>query len=393
MSLPYRSAAHAAEVLRPADPIFCLRPHLLRQTSKRFVEAFPGDVLYAVKCNDDDRFLRPLYEGGIRHFDTASIAEIRTIRRLFPDAVCHFMHPVKGPEAIAEAYHVHGVRAFVLDHADELAKILAATGNAPDLTLAVRLEMPRQQALLDLGGKFGATMDETVHLLRAAAAVAPRVGLTFHVGSQCVAPSAYRGAVALAGETIERAGVAIDMLDVGGGFPALYEGTEPDFEVFIDAIVEAVGALDLPDTCRLQCEPGRALVAEGASALLRVELRRDHALHLNDGVYGSLSEVKTLGPCFPIRVIRPGGQATAPVEGFGLFGPTCDSLDALPGPHLISGDVRTGDWLEIGHMGAYSTALCTGFNGFGSVEAVDVKDGTFHREAPILPFTKTAAFA
>lgn len=370
----FPSATAVAETLRPSEPVYCLRSQVLSDTARDMVAAFPGDILYAVKCNATPAVLRALRGGGVYHFDTASIDEVRLVRSHVPDAVCHFMHPVKSPEAIAEAYHRHGVRAFVLDHIDELRKIEAATGHAADLTLVVRLATPANQSLLCLSGKFGCTLGEAATLLRQAQAPGRKLGLTFHVGSQCVSPDAYARAIELCGRVLSLAQVPLDVLDIGGGFPGAYQGDEPAFTDFVAAVRAACAEIGLPDTVRLQCEPGRALVAEGMSVLTRVELRRGNALYLNDGTYGALPELKFLGPHFPMRVVRPGGRATGRLVGFDLYGPTCDSVDTMPGPHWLPDDIATGDWIEIGAMGAYSTALRTGFNGFDRHRFVEVRD-------------------
>jgi ornithine decarboxylase len=375
MADTYRSAAALITHRSPVDPVVGLRPHLIQARARRVLAAFPGDVLYAVKCNDAPEVLQALWAGGVRQFDTASIGEVRAVRALLPRARCHFMHPVKSVGAIAEAYHEHGVRRFVFDHPDELAKIVAATGCAEDLELFVRLAVPGDGALLTLTGKFGVGVEDAGALVRAARGHARTVGLTFHVGSQCVEPSAYMRAIGLAAQVVRLVG-PVDDLDVGGGFPAIYRGDEPEFEAFVQAIREAVARHGL--VCRLQCEPGRALVADGASALARVELRRGDSLYLNDGVYGNLAELKWIGPRFPMRLVRPSrGSAGGPV-GFDLFGPTCDSIDSMPGPHWLPADTDEGDWVEVGMMGAYSNALKTGFNGFGSDRMAILDDGGWY---------------
>ncbi len=361
--------------LQPDEPVYCLRTQVLREQAARFVEAFPGDVLYAVKCNDDPRVLQALFDGGIRHFDVASPAETARIRRYFGDVGCHYMHPVKNRRAIAEAYHGHGVRTFALDHDNELTKLMAETGQARDLELLVRLQAPANQAVCDLSGKFGATVPEAARLLAAAAATGNRVGLTFHVGSQCLRPKAYRAAIGLAGQVIGRAGVAIDVLDVGGGFPSRYVDVHvPSLREFIDVIADSAAEIDLPRGCRLQCEPGRALVAEGLSVVARIEARHGRALYLNDGLYGSLSEMRCPGIVLPMRALRPDGPIGGPIGSFSLFGPTCDSIDSMPGPFWLPEEVAEGDWIEIGQLGAYSTVLRTRFNGFYPDRFVEVAD-------------------
>ncbi|MGD9511050.1 MAG: type III PLP-dependent enzyme [Geminicoccaceae bacterium] len=375
MADTYRGAAALITHRSPVDPVVGLRPHLIQARARRVLAAFPGDVFYAVKCNDAPEVLQALWAGGVREFDTASIGEVRAVRALLPRARCHFMHPVKSVGAIAEAYHDHGVRRFVFDHPDELAKIVAATGCAEDLELFVRLAVPGEGALLTLTGKFGVGVEDAGALVRAARGHARRVGLTFHVGSQCVDPAAYRRAIGLAAQVVRLVG-PIDDLDVGGGFPAIYRGDEPEFEMFVQAVREAVTRHGLD--CRLQCEPGRALVADGASALARVELRRGDSLYLNDGVYGNLAELKWIGPRFPMRLVRASGGPTGRPIAFDLFGPTCDSIDSMPGPHWLPADTDEGDWVEVGMMGAYSNALKTGFNGFGSERMAILDDSGWY---------------
>src|SRR5271168_5480880 len=203
---------------RPSDPLLCLRPAAIGGAAQRFVHLFPGDVLYAVKCNPEPRVLRALWAGGIRHFDCASIAEVGLVRKLLPAAEIHFMHPVKARPAIREAFHRYGVTDFALDSVDELAKIMQETvpvglvGDPPTLGLFVRLALPKGGAVYDLSGKFGAPLEEAVELLCAARPHAARLGVSFHVGSQCLEPGAYTRAIALAGEAVARCGVTVDIL-------------------------------------------------------------------------------------------------------------------------------------------------------------------------------------
>jgi ornithine decarboxylase len=385
MADTFISAAALLAHKSPVDPVVGLRPHLIQARARRVLAAFPGDVLYAVKCNDAPEVLQALWDGGVREFDTASIREVRAVKSLLPRALCHFMHPVKSVGAIAEAYHDHAVRRFVFDHPDELAKIVAATGCADDLELFVRLAVPGEGSLLALTGKFGVGVEDAGALVRAARGYARTVGITFHVGSQCVDPAAYGRAMALTAEVMRQVG-PVDDLDVGGGFPARYLGDEPEFEAFVAVIREAAARYGLG--CRLQCEPGRLLVADGASALSRVELRRDDSLYLNDGVYGNLAELKWIGPHFPMRLVRPPRASDGGRTGFDLFGPTCDSVDAMPGPHWLPADTDEGDWVEVGMMGAYSNALKTGFNGFASGKLAILSDAGWYlggRERQALP--------
>lgn len=361
---------------RPAVPAFCLRPRVLAETAGRFLEQFPGNVLYAVKCNPDPSVLRGLWRGGIRHFDCASAQEVRVVRQMFPDAAIHFMHPIKSRAAIREAWTRYGVRDFVVDCADEVAKILDEVGGSSDeLGLVVRLALPKGGAAYDLSGKFGAEPGEAARLLRLARAVSGRVGLCFHVGSQCTDPGAWTSALALAGTVLEQAGTVIDVLDVGGGFPVSYPGiTPPPLRDFIDAIADGVRALGLPASTEVWCEPGRALVAPAQSVVVRVEGRRGNHLFINDGIYGSLSDAGVPRFTFPCRLIRDGAEASESLAPFSFFGPTCDSADRMEGPFLLPADTREGDWIEIGQLGAYGTSLRTAFNGFDQAVMVEVAD-------------------
>lgn len=373
--LPSVDALVAVE--RPEEPMHCLRPAAISAAAADFVAGFPGETLYAVKCNPEPSVLRAVWDGGVRHFDCASAAEVALVRSMFPEAGIHFMHPVKARGAIREAWQRHGVQDFVLDTPEELAKIRTETGAgaAEGLGLFIRLALPKGSAMLDLSGKFGAAAEDAAALLRAARPQAARLGLCFHVGSQMLDPLAWRQAMALAGEVIREAGVAVDVIDVGGGFPVAYPEIEPPpLGAFFAEIETAFEALDLPDTV-LWAEPGRALVAGGGSVVVQVQARRGRDLYVNDGVYGALSDAGVPGFTFPVRLIRPDAPPPSEAQaGFVLFGPTCDSADRMKGPFWLPEDVREGDWVEIGQLGAYGACLRTAFNGFDRARLVEVRD-------------------
>lgn len=364
---------------QPEEPVHCLRPDTIAATARLFTAAFPGDVLYAVKCNPEPRVLRALWAGGVRHFDCASAAEVSLVRQMFSDAEIHFMHPVKSRGAIRDAWSRQGVRDFVIDSLDELAKIVEETRARRDkrrLGLFVRLAVCGKGAAYDLTGKFGAAPAEAAALLRAARPWARRLGVSFHVGSQCLAPAAYRDAIALTASVIAEAGVPVEVIDVGGGFPVSYADTVPaSLGDYFAAITDAMRKTGLAETARLWAEPGRSLVAAGVSILLQVHLRRGNDLYVNDGIYGSLSDAGPPGFRFPVRLVRAAGPAPSPqLQTFRLFGPTCDSADRMDGPFELPVDVREGDWIEIGQLGAYGAALRTAFNGFDRARIVDVSD-------------------
>ena len=354
------------EALQPSYPVYCLRPHVLRQTTQRFLELFPGRVLYAVKCNPHPSVLRALYAAGIRHFDTASLPEIALIRESFPDAGAYFMHPVKSRAVIHAAQRIYNVDTFVVDHEKEIVKVIDETGGGEGICIVVRVETPQVEGtFFHLSAKFGAKPQDAAQLLRQASSHGCQVGLAFHVGSQCLFPSAYRTALHIVGETMEAAKTPLQILDVGGGFPARYVGVNmPPLEDFMAAIEAGVRELNLRRDCILMCEPGRALVADSVSIIVQVQLRKGNQLYINDGIYGSFDEMVVAKTKVPARMVRLRGESTAPIESFVLNGPTCDSLDVLPGTFELPADIEDGDWIEIDRMGAYSNATATHFNGF-----------------------------
>lgn len=372
---------------RPHEPVHCLRPHVIAAAARAFVTAFPGQTLYAVKCNPEPRVLRALWAGRVRHFDCASPAEIALIAQMFPDAAIHYMHPVKSRAAIREAAFRYGVTDFVLDSAFELEKVVAETEalRRAERGLFVRVAVVNGGAY-DLSGKFGAAPADAARLLADARRFAGRLGVCFHVGSQCLDPRAYAGALALVADVIAEAGVAVDVIDVGGGFPVRYtDFTPPPLAAYFAEIEGAMHRLGLHGA-ELWAEPGRALVASGTSVVVQVQLRRGDALYVNDGVFGSLSDAGAPGFRFPVRLIRDALDPASPrLKEFRMFGPTCDAADRMEGPFLLPDDVREGDWIEIGQLGAYGAALRTAFNGFDRARLVDVSD------SPLLPSNATAS--
>jgi ornithine decarboxylase len=354
------------KTLKPSYPVYCLRPHVIRQQAQRFLELFPGRVLYAVKCNPHPSVLRALYDAGIRHFDTASLPEIAQVRESFPDAGAYFMHPVKSRAVIHAAARIYNVDTFVVDHEKELAKVIDETGGGEGVCIVVRLQTPPVEGtFFHLASKFGATPEASAELLRAARKQGCQVGLAFHVGSQCVVPGAYGQALEIVGRIMDAAQSPLQILDVGGGFPAQYIGSKaPPLEDFMSAIEAGVKALHLRRDCVLMCEPGRGLVAHAISIVVQVQLRKANQLYINDGIYGSFDEMVSAKIKLPARLVRLTGPSSAPVEPFILNGPTCDSLDVLPGTFDLPADIEDGDWIEIDRMGAYSNATATHFNGF-----------------------------
>jgi ornithine decarboxylase len=372
-----RGAAAIAKQ-RPVQPVTLLRPHAARRAARFFVEKFPGRSLYAVKANPSAELLQILWDAGVTHYDVASIGEVRLVAETLPQAVQCFMHPVKAEEVIAEAYFGHGVKTFSLDTLDELEKIVRATSTdglpATDLNLLVRISVDNGHAKLSLGAKFGAEPAEMKQLLIAARQAADALGICFHVGSQAMSPAAYAEALTRVRDAIVEAAVTVDIVDVGGGFPSVYPGMEPPaLETYFAVIHAGFEALPISYSAELWCEPGRALCAEYASVLVRVEKRRGAELYINDGAYGALFDAAHVGWRYPVRLIRDRDSTTRPMA-FSFYGPTCDDLDHMAGPFELPADVGPGDYVEIGMLGAYGCAMRTGFNGFGVTESRIVDD-------------------
>ena len=370
----HHSALGLATALRPINPVTLVRPHAASRAARFFVEKFPGKTLYAVKANPSPELVRILWDAGVTHYDVASIGEVRMVARTLPDATLCFMHPVKAEEAIAEAYHTHGVRTFSLDTMEELEKVLRATGDAADLTLCVRLRVSSDHSKLSLASKFGVLPGEAKELLFAARQAADALGICFHVGSQAMSPDAYAEAMERVRAAIVEAAVTVDVIDVGGGFPSTYPGMEPPaLEAYFETIHRAFESLPISYSAELWAEPGRALCAEYSSLIVRVEKRRGDELYINDGAYGALFDAAHIGWRFPVRLLRE-PDSNAKDMPFSFYGPTCDDLDHMAGPFELPADIRAGDYIEIGMLGAYGSAMRTAFNGFGSDEIVEVTD-------------------
>jgi ornithine decarboxylase len=369
----HHDAPAVVSALAPDEPVILNRPHAAARAARFFIEKFPGKSLYAVKANPSPDLLRALWDAGLTHYDVASIAEVRLVRSVLPQAVLCFMHPVKTASAIAEAYKIHGVRVFSLDTLEELEKIVAATDHAEDLSLCVRLRVSSEYSELSLAAKFGIDLADAASLLQATRQVADSLGICFHVGSQAMTPFAFVQAMERVRAAIADAAVTVDIIDVGGGFPSIYPGMEPPpLEDYFDVIHRAAESLPISYSSELWCEPGRALAAEYNSLIVRVEKRRGDELYINDGAYGALFDAAHIGWRFPVHSLAKGRSDT--LEEFAFYGPTCDDADYMKGPFLLPTDIKAGDYIEIGMLGAYGAAMKTAFNGFGQAEAITVSD-------------------
>ncbi len=356
---------------RPDHPVIYACPAALQSSARRFVAGFPGLVSYAVKANPDAGALANLAAAGIGAFDVASPAEMALVRRVVPGAVLHYNNPVRSPDEIAAGLH-HGVLSWSVDSHSELDKLAAFLPAGAEV--AVRFKLPVRGAAYDFGAKFGATEDQAVGLLRHVAVLGLGPAMTFHPGTQCIDPAAWGSYITAAAGIVRAAAVPIARLNVGGGFPSHRCGDAPRLEPIFDAIAAATRRAFGADAPRLVCEPGRAMVSEGYSLAARVKAIRDGAhVFLNDGIYGALAEAPVMGNIDRIRVLDPAGAPRkGPPVPRAVFGPTCDSLDRLPGTLPLPADMAEGDYLLIHGLGAYSAATATRFNGYGALERVTV---------------------
>ena len=353
--------------LKPEEPVYCIRPNSIKKSVEFFKNKFPGKVLYAVKTNPDEKVLKIINDSGIQNFDVASINEVKLVRKINTKAKVYFMHTVKSRESIKEAYTKYNVKDFALDTKDELLKILDETNNAKDLNLYVRVSISNEHAEIDLSRKFGATSSEALGLLRLCKAHAKRVGLSFHVGSQCMHKISFAKGINEIGKIIKKTKIIPDVINVGGGFPAIYPDLIPaPLDNYLDVIKESLKNLKLEKTPEIFCEPGRAIVAEAGSTIVKVLLKKKNKLYINDGTYGSLFDAGVPNFVLPAKMITNGRVVSKKKTAFNFYGPTCDSLDYMKGPFLLPNNIKEGDYIELGQLGAYGTTFRTKFNGFFS---------------------------
>ena len=361
--------------LKPEKPIYCIRKKSIQLASTYFRNKFPGKVLYAVKTNPHPEVLKTIVEGGIENFDIASIQEIKDIRAINPNAKCSYMHTVKSRESIKEAYFNYNVKAFSLDTKDELIKIIETTNEAKDLELFVRVAVSNEHAEIDLSTKFGASISEATALLRLTKQYAKKIGLSFHVGSQCMHPISYTKGIADIGNIIKKTKIIPDYINIGGGFPAIYPDLVPQsLDNYFEEIKKGLSNLKLEKLPEILCEPGRALVAESGSTIVRVNLRKKQKLYINDGTYGTLFDAGTPNIVYPSRLIKSGKAISKKLTAFDFYGPTCDSMDYMKGPFLLPNNIKENDYIELGQLGAYGLTFRTQFNGFYSNEIYEVED-------------------
>tara|TARA_B100000965_G_C19574336_1_gene750614 strand:+ start:169 stop:1347 length:1179 start_codon:yes stop_codon:yes gene_type:complete len=371
----FKDVNELVNTLKPDYPVYCIRPKSIKTSTDFFKKNFPGQILYAVKTNPNEKVLKQIISNGINHFDVASINEIKLIKKLKSDARLYFMHTIKSRANIEEAYFKLGVRDFALDTKDELLKIIESTKQAKDLNLYVRIAISNEHAEIDLSRKFGALPSEALGLVRLCKEHAKKLGISFHVGSQCMHKISFAKAINEVGNIIKKTKIIPDTINVGGGFPSIYPDLNPEpLSNYIEEIKGSFAKLKLSKMPELICEPGRAIVAESGSALVKILLRKKNKLYINDGTYGALFDAGVPNFIFPSKMISNGRTQSKKLTAFSFFGPTCDSLDYMKGPFLLPNNIKEGDYIELGQLGAYGLTFRTKFNGFYSDEIFELHD-------------------
>ncbi len=371
----FESVDKLVNELKPDYPVYCIRPESIKKSTSFFRDHFPGTVLYAVKTNPNERIIKQIISNGIKNFDVASLNEIKLIKKISSDANLFFMHTVKSKESISSSYFDYGVKSFALDNKDELRKILDATNQAKDLNLFLRIAISNEHAEIDLSRKFGALPSEALGLLRLCKDNSNKLGISFHVGSQCMHKISYSKGIKEIGNIIRKTKIIPDVINVGGGFPSIYPDLNPEpLKNYIEEIKKSLKELKLQKLPQIICEPGRAMVAESGSTIVKVLLRKKNNLYINDGTYGSLFDAGVPNFVLPSKMITNGRVHSKKLTAFKFFGPTCDSLDFMKGPFLLPNNIKEGDYIELGQLGAYGLTFRTKFNGFYSNEIYELND-------------------
>ena len=371
----FKSVNELVNTLKPDYPVYCIRTEEIKKSVNFFKEHFSGKILYAVKTNPHEKVIKQIILSGVKDFDVASLREIKLIKKINSEVKLHFMHTIKSKRSIFSAYHDYGVKSFALDNKEELRKILEATNGAKDLQLFVRIAISNEHAEIDLSRKFGALPAEALGLVRLCKEHSKKLGISFHVGSQCMEKISYSTGIREIANIIKKTKIIPDIINVGGGFPAIYPDLKPEPLIkYIEEIKKELNNLKLKKLPEIVCEPGRAIVAESGSTIVKIILRKKQNLYINDGTYGSLFDAGVPNFIFPSKMITDRRFQSKKLTSFSFFGPTCDSLDYMKGPFLLPNNIKEGDYIELGQLGAYGLTFRTSFNGFYSNEIFEVSD-------------------
>ena len=357
--------------LRSQVPVLEMRASRIVAALATFRRAFPQvKPFYATKCNSDEGVLKVLKEAGCG-FEVASVEEVKTLAALgVPGADLMFSNPVRAREQTREAART-GVYRFAVDSADELRRV---ADEAPGSCVSVRLATKPQGSVVPSEGKFGVDVAGAMQLLQLARdlALVP-YGITFHMGSQSLSPAALEAPLDDVAEVMSgltRSRIRLQLVDIGGGFPAPYEQPVPSLAAFGRAAMAKIA--NLPYPIGLAAEPGRCLVAEAGTFRCRVigVAKRPSGwwVHTDLSVFHGMMEV-----------LESGGQLRYPIwdnrasptrRSYNVTGPTCDGQDTFATNVLLSSDLREGDEILVGSAGAYTSVYASRFNGFPPPQVV-----------------------
>ncbi len=361
-------------------PLFVVDHDVLRRNYQQFKQHLPRvQAYYAVKANSDPAIVETFFRAGAS-FDVASIAEFRLVYeniKSMPDKERQdyiwdkivYANPIKDNQTLEELDPYKPLVTY-----DNLAEIGKIKRFAPRAGLMLRIRVPNVGAVVELSSKFGAASEEAISLIRAAFDAGLGVeGLSFHVGSQCNSPDSYLRALNMVVPIFEQAwdlGYSlVNILDIGGGFPAPYDDHVQPFADLAGAVNQQLNHL-FPPKMEILAEPGRFLVATAGTAVARVigKTIRDGrpCYYINDGVYHTFSGVIFDHIQYHLKSFKSGAARTSAV-----FGPTCDALDTISLAEELP-DLELEDFVYSENIGAYSHASSTYFNGFPPAKVVHV---------------------
>ena len=361
-------------------PLFVVDHDELRRSYATFKKYLPRvQAYFAVKANSDPAIVQTLYKAGAS-FDVASMPEFMIVYENIKEMPAKqrqdwiwdkiiYANPIKANHALEQLDQYKPLVTF--DNSEEIRKIKR---HAPHAGLALRLKVPNTGAMVELSSKFGAAPGEAVDLILEADKAGLVVeGLSFHVGSQTTNFANYVQAINLAAnifkEAKERGYTKMNLLDIGGGFPAPYDDSVKPFRELAKVINREIERL-FPKEVQILAEPGRFLVATAATAVSQIigKAVRDGKLcyYINDGVYHTFSGVIFDHCHYHLKPFKKGATQICSV-----FGPTCDALDVVSMAENLP-DLELGDLLYSENIGAYSHASSTYFNGFPPAKVVHV---------------------
>ena len=347
-------------------PFYIFYPKKLEKKILEFKTNFKGKVIYAFKANPSNLIINFLKKNGIDSFDASSINEIKKIKKMLPYSNIFFMNPVKPREAIKEAYKIHNVKNFAIDNLSEYKKILEETNYANDLNIHLRLKISSKSSVINFKNKFGISRNKAEKLLKIIKKDSLKIGICFHVGSQCMNPEVYKNAMEYSKKIVEASGVQINYLNVGGGFPSNYENYKsPHLKAYLSIVNNSFSKIFCKKSSRTQllAEPGRSIVSECMSLVVKVNSRKNRKLYINDGIHGSLNNAGFYNFIYPVKLFGR-KDIKSKLKPFSFYGPTCDSRDFIKGPYYLPDSVCEGDYIELFNMGAYSITMKSNFNGF-----------------------------